>query len=137
MTNTLKIKSIHQFLPVLARHDAIGETVLEMNRIIKEWGYDSEIYVEKPIDQTSKLTKNFTDYEPQETDLIIYHHSIGSALAKFTSKLNIPKILFYHNIILIRPSQIRKNLLILWFAVFLEIILWKWFCYKAQKIQDG
>lgn len=98
MANYLKIKSIHQFLPVLARHDAIGETVLEMNRLIKEWGYSSEIYVEKPIDQTSKLTKKFTDYEPVETDLIIYHHSIGSALAKFTSKLNIPKILFYHNI---------------------------------------
>jgi len=98
MVASLELKSIHQFLPVLAWNDAIGRTVLETKKVVKEWGYDSEIYVEKPIEQTCKITKRFTDYKPKKTDLIIYHHSIGSSLSKFTSKLNIPKILFYHNI---------------------------------------
>lgn len=94
----MKPKAIHQFLPVLARHDAIGETVLEIQRILRDLGYESEIFVEKPIEQTSKLTKKFTEYQEDASDLIIYHHSISSELASFTCKLKIPKILFYHNI---------------------------------------
>jgi len=94
----MTIKNIHQFLPVLARNDAIGETVLRMKNLIEEWGFDSGIYVEKPIEQTSNLTKHYSKYKEKQTDLIIYHHSIGSELAEFTSNLHIPKVLFYHNV---------------------------------------
>ncbi len=91
-------QAIHQFLPVLARHDAIGETALEMQKSIINLGYDSEIFVEKPIDPTKTIAKSFTEYTPQKNDLIIYHHSIGSTLAKYLSGLNQLKLLFYHNI---------------------------------------
>ncbi len=91
-------QTIHQFLPVLAKHDAIGETVLEMQKSIIDMGYESEIFVEKPIEPTKTITKSFTEYTPQKNDLIIYHHSIGSALAKYLSELDQPKLLFYHNI---------------------------------------
>jgi glycosyltransferase involved in cell wall biosynthesis len=94
----LKITSIHQFLPVLARYDAIGETVLRIQKTLHQWGYDSEIFVETPIDQTSDITKKYLDYQENNSDIVIYHHSIGSILADFTSKLKISKILFYHNI---------------------------------------
>jgi len=83
---------------VLARHDAIGETVLEMQKCIINLGYDSEIFVEKPIEPTKTITKSFTEYVPQKNDLIIYHHSIGSTLAQYLSKFRQSKLLFYHNI---------------------------------------
>ena len=92
------VSAIHQFLPVLARHDAIGETVLEMQRILRGWGFESEIFVEKPIEQTSKISKKFTEYQQKKSDMIIYHHSISSELSDFTSSLKVPKVLFYHNI---------------------------------------
>lgn len=92
------VTAIHQFLPVFARHDAIGETVLEIQRILREWGYESEIFVEKPIEQTLKISKKFTEYQQKNSDMIIYHHSISSDLPDFTCALNVPKILFYHNI---------------------------------------
>ena len=92
------VTAIHQFLPVFARYDAIGETVLQIQKTLQSWGYDSEIYVEKPIDQTSKISKKYTEYKENKNDLVIYHHSISSGLANFTCKLKIPKILFYHNI---------------------------------------
>jgi len=99
LINKIDLKqSIHQFLPVLARHDAIGETVLEMQKSIINLGYDSEIFVEKPIDPTKTFSKSFTEYNPQKNDLIIYHHSIGSTLAKYLSELDCSKLLFYHNI---------------------------------------
>ncbi|AJM91250.1 Glycosyltransferase [Nitrosopumilus piranensis] len=82
----------------MARHDAIGETVLEMQKSIVNFGYNSEIFVEKQIDPTKSITKPFTEYTPQKNDLIIYHHSIGSELAKFLSRIDQPKLLFYHNI---------------------------------------
>ena len=94
----MKITSIHQFLPVLARYDAIGETVLRIQKVLHQLGYNSEIFVEKPIDSTKSITKSFTEYSPQKNNLIIYHHSIGSTLAQYLSKLNQPKLLFYHNI---------------------------------------
>jgi hypothetical protein len=92
------VTAIHQFLPVFARHDAIGETVLEMQRILREWGYESEIFVEKPMAQTSNISRKFTEYRQKNSDVIIYHHSIASDLSDFTCKLQTPKILFYHNI---------------------------------------
>lgn len=91
-------QAIHQFLPVLARYDAIGETVLEIQKYLLNLGYDSKIFVETPIDPTKTIAKSFTEYIPQKNDLIIYHHSIGSILAKHLSVLNQPKLLFYHNI---------------------------------------
>jgi L-malate glycosyltransferase len=94
----LKFKAIHHFLPVLARHDAIGETVIRMQDLTRKWGYESEIFVETIIDQTSNITTQFSKYKENPSDLIIYHHSIGSILSDFTANLKVRKILFYHNI---------------------------------------
>jgi glycosyltransferase involved in cell wall biosynthesis len=91
-------QAAHQFLPVLARHDAIGETVLEMQKYLLELGYDSKIFVETLIDPTKNITTSFREYFPEKNDLLIYHHSIGSSLAKYLSELSQPKLLFYHNI---------------------------------------
>ena len=83
---------------MLAKHDAIGKTVLEIQKLLRSWGFESEIYVETPIDETSKITHKYDDYKQKISDVVIYHHSIGSKLADFTSKLNLTKILCYHNI---------------------------------------
>ena len=94
----MPIKAIHQFTPVFVKHDAIGNTLFQMRKLFYEWGYESEIFVETQVEQTSDITKKYTYYTPDENDLIIYHHSIGSALAAFMEKITTPKILFYHNI---------------------------------------
>ena len=102
----MKIKCIHQFTPVLSKYDAIGKTILELQKVIIDLGYDSKIIVEKPIDQTSKITTKYTDYEPQITDLLLYHHSIGSDLVDFVCNQKNPKMLCYHNIT--RPHFFEK-----------------------------
>lgn len=94
----MKFKAIHQFLPVFAKYDAIGKTVLEIRNFLIKNGYESEIFVEKSIPQTSKTTTVYTEYKPQDDHLLIYHHSIGSSLATFMEKIKIKKIMFYHNI---------------------------------------
>ena len=58
-TILLKFKAIHQFLPVLSRHDAIGETSLEIQKSLIDLGYDSEIFVEHVIEPTKTITKFF------------------------------------------------------------------------------
>lgn len=105
-TILLKFKAIHQFLPVLSRHDAIGETSLEIQKSLIDLGYDSEIFVEHVIEPTKTITKYFTNYNSNSNDLVIYHHSIGSSLAQFVSNLSSKKLLFYHNI---TPSQFFTN----------------------------
>tara|TARA_B110000495_G_C23019475_1_gene604517 strand:+ start:576 stop:1652 length:1077 start_codon:yes stop_codon:yes gene_type:complete len=99
-------QAIHQFLPVLARHDAIGETVLEIQKYLLNLGYDSKIFVETIIDPTKTITKSFREYIPEKNDLLIYHHSIGSSLAKHLSELSQLKLLFYHNI---TPSKFFED----------------------------
>jgi len=94
----MEITSIHQFLPVFAKYDAIGKTVSQIKKTLENLGYNSEIFVEKPIPETSKTSKIFTEYEEKKSDLIIYHHSIGSSLSSFMQKITSPKIMFYHNI---------------------------------------
>ena len=79
-------------------HDAIGETVIKIQKRLKILGYDSKIFVEKPIPQTSKIGIKYTEYKPNNSDLIIYHHSIGSELSDFVSDLKVPKVVCFHNI---------------------------------------
>jgi len=102
----MTFKTIHQFLPVFAKYDAIGKTVSEIQNFLIKQGYESKIFVEKPIPQTSQTTTIYTEYKPQDTDLLIYHHSIGSSLAAYMEKINIPKIMFYHNI---TPPRFFEN----------------------------
>ena len=94
----MKFTGIHQFTPVFSKNDAIGNTIFKIKKAIEKWGYESKIFVEIPIQDTSNITKKHTDYEPKKTDFIIYHHSIGSELVDFVCDLKNSKVVCYHNI---------------------------------------
>jgi glycosyltransferase involved in cell wall biosynthesis len=94
----MKINAVHQFAPTLLRRDAVGETILGMQKLLVDAGYESKIFVEGHTNETSKLVSNFTEYKPNEKDVIIYHHAIGSNVCDFVCGLKNKKILCYHNI---------------------------------------
>jgi len=92
---------IHQINPIVSYGDAIGNELIEIREIIREFGYKSDIYA-KFIDSKLKDIKNHTDYikvsSPQ--NILIIHHSTeyGSELLDFIKSLPDKKILLYHNI---------------------------------------
>lgn len=92
---------IHQIHPSVSYGDAIGNEMIEIRDILKELGYESDIYA-KFIHPKLKDIKNYADYikvsSPQ--NILIVHYSIGygSELLDFVRSLPDKKILLYHNI---------------------------------------
>lgn len=89
---------IHQFLPSFSIADAIGNEVILIQKILKSWGYNSEIFAEH-IHPSMKgyYYKNYKK-KSSKNNILIYHLSIGSEVSKYIMELSDKKILLYHNI---------------------------------------
>src|SRR5687767_7031703 len=90
----------HQFVTALSYGDAIGDYTLEIQRLLRKNGYDSEIYSEIVHPRMAKHVRPMFDYEFHQNDdvLMIVHFSIGSELGLFTPYCRGKKMLIYHNI---------------------------------------
>jgi glycosyltransferase involved in cell wall biosynthesis len=92
--------SIHQMLPDFSYGDAIGNDVLEIQKVLQGWGYKSEIYAQHVHPKLTGSARPFEEYKeisgPEQ--LLIFHFSIGSELSEFVKRLPDRKILIYHNI---------------------------------------
>ncbi len=90
----------HQFVTALSYGDAIGDYTLEIQRILREKGYNSEIYSEIVHPRMAKHVRPMFDYEFHQSDdvLMLVHFSIGSELGLFIPYSRGKKMLIYHNI---------------------------------------
>jgi glycosyltransferase involved in cell wall biosynthesis len=92
--------SVHQMLPDFGYGDAIGNDVMEIQKVLKGWGYNSEIYAQHVHSKLRGVARPFGEYKeissPQ--NLLLFHFSIGSELSEFVKRLPDRKILVYHNI---------------------------------------
>lgn len=91
---------IHQILPTLSPGDAIGNEVLEIRKILRSWGYKSDIYAQNIHSDMAKFAKTFTEYKKVSSskNILIFHFSIGSDVSEFVKNLRDRKIIIYHNI---------------------------------------
>ncbi len=96
--NKSKKKAVHQLLPNLSYGDAISNHAVTLKETLRNWGYDSNIYVRYLDDRMAHHGLVFDPQSIGDNDLIIYHHSIGSELTEFAVKHPGPKLLIYHNI---------------------------------------
>jgi len=92
------MKVIHQFLPTISPYDAISNEVFVIQKILQNTGYESEIFSENIHPKFKSVIKNFSKYVKNNSDIIIYHHSIGSDLCNFVLSLKSKIIMIYHNI---------------------------------------
>src|SRR5688500_10008256 len=90
----------HQFVTALSYGDAIGDYTIEIQRILRKNGYESEIYSEIVHPRMAKHVRPMLDYEFHQDDeiLMIIHFSIGSELGPFIPYCRGKKMLIYHNI---------------------------------------
>ena len=91
---------VHQVLATLGYGDAIGHEVLGVQRVLRDAGYDSEIFVETADRRLEHLT---TDYREMvgavaPDDILIHHFSIGSRASRTAYALPGRMVLVYHNI---------------------------------------
>jgi glycosyltransferase involved in cell wall biosynthesis len=91
---------IHQILPCFRHGDAIGNHTIEIQRILKSWGYESLIFADDIHDEMRSLAKSYKKLKGRtlQDAIIIYHFSVGSEVSEFVKSLPNKKILIYHNI---------------------------------------
>lgn len=94
------MNAIHQMVPGLRCGDAISNQALTIQRLLRDWGYTSEIYAARENTDTSMLSYcyPYQEYASHPGQKIIYHHCIGSVVAEFLRDLLPEVILYYHNI---------------------------------------
>lgn len=93
-------RAVHQVLATLGYGDAIGHEVLGIQRVLRQAGYESEIFVETADRRLEDLTVDYRDLpEASHPDnLLIHHFSIGSRASRVAYALPDRMALVYHNI---------------------------------------
>jgi len=93
-------RRIHQLLASITIGDAISNEALEFRRMLREAGYESEIFVDRAHSKLHGEVYHFEDYMeisgPDE--VMILHYSLGNDVSKLGYHLPDDKILIYHNI---------------------------------------
>ena len=92
--------AIHQVLATLGYGDAIGHEVLGIQRVLRQAGFDSDIFVQTADPRLEDLTLDYRDLpEASHPDNILIHHfSIGSRASRLAYALPDRMVLIYHNI---------------------------------------
>lgn len=93
-------RAVHQVLATLGYGDAIGNEVLGINRVLREAGFESEIFVETADPRLESLTLDYRDLidASHPDNLLIHHFSIGSRASRIAYALPDRMALVYHNI---------------------------------------
>lgn len=102
--------NIHQLLAGAGTGDAITNYAFEIQKILIDLGFTSDIFA--PYEHISKehkngAIKNITEYSSSESDILLYHYSIGSKATNIYLNAKCHKCLCYHNI---TPGKYFRNI---------------------------
>ncbi|MFP4082625.1 MAG: glycosyltransferase family 4 protein [Candidatus Aminicenantes bacterium] len=91
---------IHQFATSLSYGDAISDEMLEIQKVLREKGYPSEIFTKFCHPRLAAQANDFKKYRrfSSPDNAVIFHFSIGSPVSKMFFRIPDKKILIYHNI---------------------------------------
>src|SRR5688500_6693921 len=92
--------AVHQVLATLGYGDAIGHEVLGIQRVLREAGYQSEIFVQTAESRVEHLTRHYSELQDAShpDNILIHHFSIGSRASRLAYALPDRMVLVYHNI---------------------------------------
>jgi len=91
---------IHQFATSLTYGDAISDEMLEIQAVLREKGFESEIFVRFFEPRMAKYMHDYREYKKfsAPNNVVIFHFSIGSPVSKMFFRIPDKKIMIYHNI---------------------------------------
>jgi glycosyltransferase involved in cell wall biosynthesis len=95
------LTALHQFLPVFAAGDAIGNHVLRIRDTLRAAGYDSEIYADDIHPPMRRHARHFLEFKAPPGGQgvhLLYHLSTGSRMAAWLAEQPVPLAVDYHNI---------------------------------------
>jgi len=93
-------RHVDQVLATLGYGDAIGHEVLGIQRVLRDAGFASDIFVETADPRLEDLTRDYRDLvdESRPGRLLLHHFSIGSRASRVAYALPDRMALIYHNI---------------------------------------
>jgi glycosyltransferase involved in cell wall biosynthesis len=92
---------IHQMTATLVSRDAVSNDVLEIDRRLKAWGFQTSIFAENidPLMASYGVSDaGYTRYLDDPTDVLLFHYSIYSPNLQLYQQSRNRKIVIYHNI---------------------------------------
>jgi glycosyltransferase involved in cell wall biosynthesis len=95
----MRLRTAHQFHPVIAYGDAVGNDAFELQRLF--WASDvrSDLFAWEAKPEVRALVRNWQDLERLPKDaLLLIHHSMGNDVIGEVAKLPQRKAIVYHNI---------------------------------------
>ncbi len=92
-------QTIHQFSPSAHKGDGITNGMFYLRKILRELGFISEIYAENFEKEICNEVFYYTDIDKKDTQqILIVHYSIYYDFEAWINKLDVKKIMIYHNI---------------------------------------
>ena len=92
--------TVHQIIPVLAPHDAVGNHTLQVRDALRGAGIESEVFAEFRLGHHLGTGRSLDDYDAVagQADLLIYQSSTGSSAVDWLLRRSEPLAVNYHNI---------------------------------------
>jgi len=93
-------RQVHQVLATLGYGDAIGHEVLGIQRVLRQAGYESDIFVETADPRLESLTRDYRELRDvsHPDNVLIHHFSICARASRIAYSLPDRMMLVYHNI---------------------------------------
>jgi len=97
---TERLRFAHQFHPVVAYGDAIGNDAFELQRMFWASGVRSDLFAWEAKPEVRGLVRDWKDLEriTNRDGLLLVHHSMGNDVVSDVAKLPVRKAVVYHNI---------------------------------------
>jgi glycosyltransferase involved in cell wall biosynthesis len=91
---------IHQFLPVLDEGDAIGNEAKAIQRLLRDAGYRSEIFVWRAGKGQKGYCRHYSRHRAlsSPSNVMIYHFSVCCPITAYFASAPDRKVMVYHNI---------------------------------------
>ncbi|HOS12166.1 MAG: glycosyltransferase [Acidobacteriota bacterium] len=91
---------VHQFATSLTYGDAISDEMLEIQSVLREHGFGSEIFVRQFDPRSAAAVRDYREYPrwSKPENVVIFHFSIGSPVSKMFLRIPDRKMMIYHNI---------------------------------------
>lgn len=91
---------VHQFATSLTYGDAISDEMLEIQKCLRDKGYESEVFVRFFDPRLAGAIKDYREYRRSSSpdNVVIFHFSIGSPVSKLFFRIPDKRIMIYHNI---------------------------------------
>lgn len=94
----MSFSAIHQFSPSCSLGDGVSQSLFLTQALLRELGYESEIYAEHIPDELKDKVHYFRDLPSDSDSLLFVHHCTGYDNPEWLWDLDQIKVLVYHNI---------------------------------------